>query len=93
LIHTSDIARIGIGLLNSGRGIYNVVSPEFISLQRYVDTAMDVVGRRVKVKCEGDDSRISNWYATRLGTIGLLPNVSLKDGIRSMLPSPAGSRS
>jgi nucleoside-diphosphate-sugar epimerase len=93
LIHTADIARIGLGLLNSGSGTYNVVSPEFISLRRYVDTAMDVVGRTVDVKCEGGDLRISNWYATRLGTIGLLPNVSLKEGIRTMLPGTAGGQS
>jgi nucleoside-diphosphate-sugar epimerase len=93
LIHTSDIARIGIGLLGSGSGVYNVVSPEFVSLRRYVETAMEVVGQRVDVKCEGDDSRVSNWYATSLGRVGLLPNISLKDGIRSMLADSAGSRS
>jgi len=37
LIHTSDIARIGIGLLGSGSGVYNVVSPSVVDCEHRIE--------------------------------------------------------
>lgn len=85
LIHTSDIARIGAGLLTQGSGVFNVVTPQMITLREYVETAVEVVGKRVEIETTTTDPKITNFYSSRLGEVGLLPTVSLKDGIASLL--------
>lgn len=92
LIHTNDIASIGVELLTRGNGIFNVTSPQLITLRDYVNAAMEVTGKRVEVIYEQTDTRVTNWYSSGLGALGLLPQVSLKEGIASLVPQLIGAR-
>jgi hypothetical protein len=84
----SYIAAIGDVLLRDGDGVYNVVMPRHVSLWEYVETAMQVTGRRTEVTCHDDpEALVDNWYACRplVEKHGVRPAVPLATGIESVL--------
>lgn len=87
LIHVNDIARIGSHLLRQGYGVYNVSGGRHVSLLDYVNAAMEVTERRCEVTERNlPHARVSNWYSIdRLLREGVEPQVSLREGIESML--------
>ncbi len=88
LIHQDDIAAIGDVLLRDGDGVYNVVMPRHVSLWEYVETAMQVTGRRTEVTCHDDpEALVDNWYVCRplVEKHGVRPAVPLATGIESVL--------
>jgi UDP-glucose 4-epimerase len=88
LIHTADIGNITGSILSGGvAGVFNAVMPYRITLADYVSAAMGVIGKSADVS-NVDDAGVqpTNWYsASRLAGIGIRAEVSLRDGITSLL--------
>ncbi len=87
LIHQDDVARITAELISGGRGIFNLGSSEFVSLQDYIETAMLVVGHRTEIKYLNDpDANPTGHFLSGLKeAFKLEPNISLQKGIGDLI--------
>ena len=88
LIHQEDIARIGMLLSHGAAGVYNLASFEHISLWNFVETAMEVLGKRTDVRCEDDPTALRTNYFSHARLYQdhhIRPSVTLAEGIETMV--------